>query len=112
MSPQPVHGEQAETRSLVTAIVINGGEARNRPNKTMTVPAQWFAAGAEHTGAVKTRQTVKAGDSIDIWVNKDGSLAGPPHQDCRGRGGGGRISDLVTRGHYRSGVGCRHAGNR
>ena len=44
----------------------------------MTVRARWFAAGAEHTGAVKAQPGVKTGDSIDIWVDEDGSHVGPP----------------------------------
>ena len=45
---------------------------------TITVRARWFAAGAEHTGAIKAQPTVKPGDSIDISVDKDGSHVGPP----------------------------------
>lgn len=67
------YAEQAQTRHTVTATVI-GSPARS---DTMTVRARWFAAGAEHTGAVKAPPTVKPGDSIDIWVDEDGSHAGP-----------------------------------
>lgn len=73
-----VYAEQAQTRSSVTATVIDDGKALNPPNKVMTARARWFAAGAEHTGTIKTRHTVKPGDSIDIWVNQDGSQVGPP----------------------------------
>jgi len=69
-----LYAEQAETRTLVTATVIDS-PARS---DTITVRARWFAAGAEHTGAVKAQPTVKPGDTIDIWVDEDGSHVGPP----------------------------------
>jgi hypothetical protein len=72
------YAEQAQTRHTVTATVIDDGVALNPPTKTMTARARWFAAGAEHTGAVKARKTMKPGDSIEIWVDQDGSQVGPP----------------------------------
>ena len=77
-SRREIYAEQAQTRRTVTATVIDDSAAQVWLGKTMTVPARWFAAGAEHTGTVKARQAVKPGDSIDIWVNQDGSQAGPP----------------------------------
>ena len=68
-----LYTEQAQTRHTVTATVIDS-PARS---DTITVRARWVAAGAEHTGAVKAEPTVKPGDSIDIWVDKDGSHVGP-----------------------------------
>ena len=44
-----LYAEQAQTRRTVTATVIDS-PARS---DTITVRARWFAAGAEHTGAVK-----------------------------------------------------------
>ncbi|MGB9308477.1 MAG: hypothetical protein WCB92_33765 [Mycobacterium sp.] len=67
-----LYAEQAQTQHMVTATVIDS-PARS---DTITVRARWFAAGAEHTGAVKAAPTVKPGDSIDIWVDKDGSHVG------------------------------------
>lgn len=69
-----LYAEQAQTRTTVTATVIDS-PARS---DTITVRARWFAAGAEHTGAIKAQPTVKPGDSIDISVDKDGSHVGPP----------------------------------
>ena len=77
-SRRHVYAEQAQIRRTVTATVIGDSVALNPPTKTMTVPARWFAAGAEHTGAVKTRQPVKFGDQIGIWVDQNGSQVGPP----------------------------------
>src|SRR6185437_1629213 len=72
-SRSSLYAEQAQTQTRVTATVIDS-PARSDTN---TVRARWFAAGAEHTGAVKAQPTVKPGDSIDIWVDKDGSHVGP-----------------------------------
>ena len=68
-----LYAEQAQTQTQVTATVIDS-PARS---DTITVRARWFAAGAEHTGAVEAQPTAKPGDSIDIWVDKDGSHVGP-----------------------------------
>jgi hypothetical protein len=72
-SRSSLYAEQAQTQTRVTATVIDS-PARSDTN---TVRARWFAAGAEHTGAVKAQPTVKPGDVIEIWVDKDGSHAGP-----------------------------------
>lgn len=69
-----LYAEQAQAQTQVTATVIDS-PARG---DTITVRARWFAAGAEHTGAVKAQPTAKPGDVIEIWVNKDGSHVGPP----------------------------------
>ena len=68
-----LYAEQAQAKTQVTATVIDS-PARG---DTITVRARWFAAGAEHTGAVKAQPTAKPGDVIEIWVNKDGSHVGP-----------------------------------
>jgi hypothetical protein len=73
-----VYAEQAQNRRTVTATVIDDSAALNPPTKTMTARARWFAAGAEHTGEVKARKTMKPGDSIEIWVDQDGSQVGAP----------------------------------
>jgi hypothetical protein len=72
------YAEQAQTRRTVTATVIDDGAALNPPTKTTTARARWFAAGAEHTGEVNARKTMKSGDSIEIWVDQSGSQVGPP----------------------------------
>jgi hypothetical protein len=77
-SRRHLYAEQAQTRHTVTATVIDNSATKTSPSKTMTVPARWSAAGAEHTGDVKTRHPVKPGDSIDIWVDLDGSPISSP----------------------------------
>ncbi|MGC2652674.1 MAG: hypothetical protein WA317_03515 [Mycobacterium sp.] len=77
-SRRSLYAEQAQTRRMVTATVMDVSAAQISSNKTMTVPARWFAAGAEQTGEVKTRHTVRPGDSIDVWVDEDGSQVAPP----------------------------------
>jgi hypothetical protein len=72
------YAEQAQNRRTVTATVIDDSAARNPPTKTMTARARWFAAGAEHTGEVKARKTMKPGDSIEVWVDQDGAQVGRP----------------------------------
>ncbi|WP_414688900.1 hypothetical protein [Mycobacterium sp.] len=74
-----LYAAQAENRRTVTATVTGDKFVRHDTfGRTVTVPARWFAAGAEHTGAVSAPPKVKTGDSIDIWVAEDGSHIGPP----------------------------------
>ncbi|OBK16902.1 Rv1733c family protein [Mycobacterium asiaticum] len=69
------YAEQAQSRFAVSASVV-AGPARS---DSTWVQARWFAAGAEHTGRVQSEAAPKPGEVIDIWVNKDGTYAGPPH---------------------------------
>jgi hypothetical protein len=75
---QRVYAEQAQDRQMITGTVVDDSPTQVWRSKTMAVRARWFAAGAEHTGAVKTRQPVKSGDSIDIWVDQNGFQVAPP----------------------------------
>ena len=50
---------------------------------TTTVQARWTAAGAEHTGTVKAQSTIKAGDTIEIWVDNNGAQVPAPTPTTR-----------------------------
>ena len=101
-----VYAEQAKTRTTVTATVI---DVPGRSDTTR-VHARWFAAGSEHTGAVKARSVLKPGDSIDIPVDQRWTLCRPAGYVRRNRGGRGGVSDLVERHWGCSRPVCRHPG--
>jgi hypothetical protein len=68
-----VYAEQVQTRRPVTATVTGDSHPRrNLESPTVTVPARWFAAGAERTGDVTAPLTAKIGDDIEIWVDDKG----------------------------------------
>jgi hypothetical protein len=74
-----LHAAQAQNPRTVTATVTGDTFVRRDTlGQMVTVPARWFAAGAEHTGTVAAPPGAKTGDSIDIWVAEDGSHTGPP----------------------------------
>ena len=74
-----LYAAQAQNPRTVTATVTGDKFVRQDTlGQTVTVPARWFAAGTEHTGAVSATPGVKTGDSIDVWVAEDGSHIGPP----------------------------------
>lgn len=76
-----VYAEQAQTRRQVTATAIGDKHPRRDLDKpTVTVPARWLAAGAEHTGDVVAPLNVKIGDEVEIWVDDKGSAVGPPER--------------------------------
>lgn len=76
-SRSQAYAEQAQDRQVVAATVIDSA-AESAGGKTMTVPARWVVGGMENTGLVKTRQALKPGDAIDIWVGRDGSQVDAP----------------------------------
>lgn len=79
-----LYAEQSETRRPVTATVIGESHPRrNLENPTMTVPARWFAAGAERTGDVTAPLTAKIGDAIEIWVDDEGVPVARPVNTAR-----------------------------
>ena len=72
-SSRHIYAEQAHTRHTVTATVTDVPATQILRTGTTTVSARWIAAGAEHTGAVKTQSTAKTGDTIEIWVDNTGA---------------------------------------
>ncbi len=78
-SRSSLYAEQAQARRIVTATVAGERDARpDLSNPAVWVPVRWFDAGTEHIGVVKAQRTVKTGDSIEIWVDKNGSQVAPP----------------------------------
>ena len=77
-SRRHTYAEQARSYDSVTAIVSDNPARPDLRRNTITVSAQWYAAGLEHTGSLRVPPTVKPGDSVQIWVDKNGSLVGTP----------------------------------
>jgi hypothetical protein len=78
------YAEEVQTRRPVTATVTGDSHPRrNLESPTVTVPAQWFAAGAERTGDVTAPLTVKLGDDIEIWVDDAGLPVARPINTAR-----------------------------
>jgi hypothetical protein len=74
-----VYAEQAGKYRTVTATVIGTGNSRrNIERPTITVPARWVISGTEHTGDVVAPRTVKVGDTVEVWLDDEGSPVGRP----------------------------------
>ncbi|OBF85486.1 hypothetical protein A5791_23025 [Mycobacterium sp. 852002-51163_SCH5372311] len=74
-----VYTEQAAKYRTVTATVIGTGDSRqNLERPTITVPARWLISGTEHTGDVVAPRTVQVGDTVEVWLDDDGSPVGRP----------------------------------
>lgn len=74
-----VYAEQAQTREKVVATITGEHDGRrNLSSPTVTAPARWIAAGAEHTGMVAVPRAVKPGDRVDVWVDEQGSPVSKP----------------------------------
>jgi hypothetical protein len=70
-----VYAQEARDRHLVTATVA---DARPGDGGTTDVQARWPVAGGERTGTLQRNVAVKAGASIELWVDRDGKPALPP----------------------------------
>ncbi|HZU47088.1 MAG TPA: hypothetical protein VFA16_07540 [Mycobacterium sp.] len=77
-SRRHIYADQAQTSRTVAATVIDDGMSQISPSKSLRAHARWFVDGAEHTGTIQTRQAVKPGESVDIWVDQHGNQVGPP----------------------------------
>jgi hypothetical protein len=82
-SRRDVYVQETKTRHTVTATVTDDGAQHPPQATTITVQARWSAAGAQHTGAVTAPPTVKTGDIIEIWVDKNGSSVDAPTPTAR-----------------------------
>ncbi|OBK87556.1 hypothetical protein A5652_13690, partial [Mycobacterium sp. 1165178.9] len=79
-----LYAEQVQTRRPVTATVIGESHPRRSlESPTVTVPARWFAAGAERTGDVTAPLRTKVGDDIEIWVDDEGLPVARPLYTAR-----------------------------
>jgi len=77
-----LYSDQAQNRQAVTAVITDGKAAHRELGdpQTVNVAARWVADGAEHQGVVSAPRGVKAGDSVDIWVDENGYHVGVPHR--------------------------------
>lgn len=79
-----LYAEQVQTRRPVTATVTGESHPRrDLESATVTVPARWFAVGAERTGDVTAPLTAKPGDDIEIWIDDDGVPVARPLNTAR-----------------------------
>ena len=82
-SSRHIYAEQAHTRHTVTATVTDVPASQISRTGTTTVSARWTAGGTEHTGAVKAQSTPKTGDTIEIWVDNNGTQVPAPTPTTR-----------------------------
>ena len=69
------YAREAYERHAVMATVTDTGIAGS--GKTV-VHARWPVAAGEHSGSLDLATTAKAGERIEIWLDKDGNPVAPP----------------------------------
>ncbi|OBG85625.1 hypothetical protein A5699_23845 [Mycobacterium sp. E802] len=71
---------QAQTRKPVQATVVDDTPATAMPDEgtTATATVTWTANGTPHTGAVRPTRSLKAGDTVPIWVDENGRRVSAP----------------------------------
>jgi len=83
-SSRHIYAEQAHTRHTVTATVTAVPASQQiLRSGTTTVSARWTAVGTEHTDTVKAPSTANTGDSIEIWVDNNGTQVAAPTPTTR-----------------------------
>jgi hypothetical protein len=75
-----VYVEQAHSRHPVMAEAIDDSTVTLGPDDNMTtsVNARWQVNGTDHTDSVAPEHTVKAGDLLMIWVDREGRHVDAP----------------------------------
>ena len=75
-----VYTAQAQTRQTVIAKAIDDSTIAFGPDEypTTRVNARWQANGTEHTGSFTLDRAVKSGDSLRIWVDRNGNRVDAP----------------------------------
>jgi hypothetical protein len=79
-SRSDVYLAEARTRHTVPATAVEDSTTvvGVRANVVTHVNARWQVDGTEHTGALTTDGSVKAGDPLVIWVDRDGNRVDAP----------------------------------
>ena len=72
------YAKQAQSRQNITATVVEGTVAPDLRRNTVRITAQWYWATTQHTGTLRAPPTVKAGDTVEIWVDESGSMVSAP----------------------------------
>jgi hypothetical protein len=71
--------EQARTRHAVMARAVDDSKsAGSAEAAASTVHARWQANGVDHTDILASQYAVKAGESLQIWVDDDGNRVDQP----------------------------------
>lgn len=82
-----VYAEQEQSRRMVTATVIADDSAGRHPLSTQkTVRARWVDDGIERAGTIKVGHPVNVAETVDIWLDEDGSQVGPPIRSAADEG--------------------------
>ena len=72
------YAEQAQNRQRTVATVTDSRYTGYRAGVPVVVSAHWRVGDREHTKTFGWGAPAEVGDTIDIWVNRDGSKVGAP----------------------------------
>lgn len=73
--------QQAESRHNITATVVDGAPKPDLRRNTIRVSVQWYWAGTQNTGTLRESTTAKPGDTVNIWVDENGSMVSAPKSE-------------------------------
>ena len=72
------YAKQAQSRQNITATVVEDTVKPDLRRNTVRITVEWYWAATQHTGTLRASPTVKAGDTVEIWVDESGSMVGAP----------------------------------
>ncbi|BCI54041.1 membrane protein [Mycolicibacterium litorale] len=75
---------QAQTRRSVTATITHVPDIPPFSRTgTIAAPVEWWNDGTRHTGTAQVRATAAQGDTVELWVDPDGTREFPPAPTSR-----------------------------
>lgn len=69
---------QAESRHNIAATVTTDAVKPDLRRNVVRVPVEWAWNGTRHTGTLRVSPGVRPGDTVDIWVDENGSMVSAP----------------------------------
>lgn len=72
------YAKQAQSQQKITATVVENTVTPDLRRNTVRITVQWYWATTQHTGTLRASPTVKAGDTVEIWVDESGSMVSAP----------------------------------
>jgi len=74
-----MYADQARARQPIAATVTGNPTSTIQANNVdIVAPVHWRVDGVDHAGKLDVARAPKAGDRVQIWVDRSGNQVGPP----------------------------------
>lgn len=76
-----LYAQQAQSRQNITATVVDGATKPDLRRNTVRVSVEWYWGGTQHTGMLRKSKSAQPGDTVNIWVDENGSMVSAPKSE-------------------------------